>query len=70
MAHLIKLHTAGQNQEILFNLDTLVSAERNGNYTAISTRWGYQNVKETLNEILEESGIVDGSVKVSPGNPG
>lgn len=51
-------------------MDTLVSAERNGNYTAISTRWGYQNVKETLNEILEESGIVDGSVKVSPGNPG
>ena len=67
MAHLIKLHTAGQNQEIVFNLDTLVSAERNGNYTAISTRWGYQNVKETLNEILDQAGIVEGSVKVGPG---
>ena len=36
MAHLITLHTAGQNQEILFNLDTMVSAEKNDNYTAIN----------------------------------
>ena len=59
MAHLIKLHTAGQNQDILFNLDTIVSAERSqsatGEFTSIQTRWGHQNVKETLEEILEKS---------------
>ena len=55
MAHLITLHTAGQNQEILFNLDTMVSAEKNDNYTAINTRWGYQNVRESLEEIMEKS---------------
>ena len=50
---------AGQNQEILFNLDTIVSAERSqsatGEFTSIQTRWGHQNVKETLEEILEKS---------------
>ena len=71
MAHLIKLHTAGQNQEILFNLDTIVSAERSqsatGEFTSIQTRWGQiftsrynfshssHLVKETLEEILEKS---------------
>ena len=55
MAHLITLHTAGQNQEILFNLDTMVSAEKNENYTAINTRWGYQNVRESLEEIMAKS---------------
>lgn len=55
MAHLITLHTAGQNQEILFNLDTMVSAEKNENYTVINTRWGYQNVRETLGEIMDKS---------------
>jgi len=55
MAHLITLHTAGQNQEILFNLDTMVSAEKNDNHTAINTRWGYQNVRESLEEIMEKS---------------
>ena len=47
MAHLIKLHTAGQNQEILFNLDTIVSAERSqsatGEFTSIQTRWGHMD---------------------------
>ena len=55
MAHLITLHTAGQNQEILFTLDTMVSAEKNENYTVINTRWGYQNVRETLEEIMDKS---------------
>lgn len=55
MAHLIELHTAGQNQKILFNLDTMVSAERNGDFTAINTRWGYQNVKESLEEIKDKA---------------
>ena len=55
MAHLITLHTAGQNQEMLFNLDTMVSAERVQNYTAICTRWNTQAVVETLEEILEQA---------------
>ncbi len=54
MAHFIKLHTAGQNQDILFNLDTVVSIEpygsKNQNST-ILTRWSHQNVKESLDEI-------------------
>ena len=53
MAHLIKLHTAGKGEVIVFNLDTMVSAERNDDFTAIQTRWGYQNVRETLEEIME-----------------
>ena len=59
MAHLIKLHSQRQNQEILFNLDTMVSAEKSksatGELTSIQTKMGYRNVKETLEEILEKS---------------
>ena len=55
MAHLITLHTAGKGEEIVFNLDTMVSAERSYDYTAIQTRWGFQNVRETLEEIMEKS---------------
>ncbi len=57
MAHLIQLTTAGQNQKILFNLDTMVSAERGpqDEYTSINTRWGYQNVKETLEYIMTKA---------------
>ena len=54
MAHFIKLHTAGQNQEILFNLDTVVSIEPYGQdnqSSTILTRWSHQNVKESLDEI-------------------
>ena len=54
MAHFIKLHTEGQNQEILFNLDTVVSIEPYGNEnqnSTILTRWSHQNVKESLDEI-------------------
>ena len=53
MAHLITLHTSGKGEEIVFNLDTMVSAERNDDFTAIQTRWGYQNVRETLEEIMD-----------------
>lgn len=51
MAHFIKLHTAGQKQPILFNLDTVVSIEPYGEYSTICTRWNHQNVKESLDEI-------------------
>ena len=33
----------------------MVSAEKNDNHTAINTRWGYQNVRESLEEIMEKS---------------
>ena len=65
MAHFIKLHTAGQNQEILFNLDTMVSAERNGDSTAIQTRWGFQNVKESLETIMEKADYVSTKEKAA-----
>ena len=57
MAHLIELTTAGQSQKILFNLETMVSAERGpqDEYTSINTRWGYQNVKETLEYIMTKA---------------
>ena len=68
MAHLIQLTTAGQNQKILFNLDTMVSAERapGDDYTAINTGWGYQNVKETLDDILShaESTKIEGQTLI------
>ena len=51
MAHFIKLHTAVQNQEILINLDTVVSIEPYGEHSTIMTRWSHQNVKESLDEI-------------------
>ena len=69
MAHLIELTTAGQSQKILFNLDTMVSAERGPGdaYTAINTRWGYQNVKETLEEIMSQANHED-NIKVGTGD--
>ena len=59
MAHLITLPNAETREEILFNLDTVVSIEsdgrdgvtgRGGN-TIITTRWGRTMVKDTLTEI-------------------
>ena len=51
MAHFVKLHTAGMNHQILFNLDTVVSIEPMGDNSTIVTRWSHQNVKESLDEI-------------------
>jgi len=51
MAHLITV-TDLNEQEILFNLDTVVSMERGqNNQTIITTRWGRTEIKETLKEI-------------------
>jgi len=51
MAHLITV-TDLNEQEILFNLDTVVSMERGqNNQTIITTRWGRTDIKETLKEI-------------------
>jgi len=62
MAHFVKLHTAGMNQEILFNLDTVVSIEPMGNNSTIVTRWSHQNVKESLDEIQRLSTQRQGEV--------
>jgi hypothetical protein len=51
MAHLITV-TDLNEQELLFNLDTVVSMERgsNGN-TIVTTRWSRTDIKETLEEV-------------------
>ena len=58
MAHLITLTNSETNENILFNLDTVVSIEsdaRNGvtgrGNTIITTRWGRTMVKDTLAQI-------------------
>jgi len=51
MAHLITLTRAVDGQEMLFNLDTVVSIEKDNNSTIISTRWGSSIVRESLDEI-------------------
>lgn len=59
MAHLITLTNAETREEILFNLDTVVSIESDGRdgvtghggNTIITTRWGRTMVKDTLTEI-------------------
>ena len=51
MAHLITLTGAGDGQEMLFNLDTVVSIENGNNSTIINTRWGNTLVKESLGDI-------------------
>jgi hypothetical protein len=51
MAHLITV-TDLNNQELLFNLDTVVSMERGThNQTIVTTRWSRTDIKETLEEI-------------------
>jgi len=51
MAHLITLTGAIDSQEMLFNLDTVVSIEKGNNSTIINTRWGNTLVKESLGDI-------------------
>ena len=55
MAHLITLTNADSDEEILFNLDTVVSIENSHKNTVITTRWGRQWVKDTLDEIKEKA---------------
>ena len=51
MAHLITLTGLVDNEEMLFNLDTVVSIEKGNNSTIIHTRWGNTLVKESLGDI-------------------
>jgi len=55
MAHLIKLTDYQTNETVLYNLDTVVSIERVKDSTVITTRWGRNQVKESLDFILESS---------------
>ncbi len=53
MAHLITLTGAVDGQEMLFNLDTVVSIEKGPTSTIIATRWGSTMVRESLETIKE-----------------
>jgi hypothetical protein len=60
MAHLITLTNAETNEDMLFNLDTVVSIEsglRDGvtgqGHTMITTRWGRTMVRQSLDKIKE-----------------
>lgn len=55
MAHLIKLTDYQTNETVLYNLDTVVSIERVKDSTVITTRWGRNQVKESLDFILKAS---------------
>ena len=55
MAHLIKLTDYQTKETVLYNLDTVVSIERVKDSTVITTRWGRNQVKESLDYILEAS---------------
>jgi len=55
MAHLIKLTDYQTKETVLYNLDTVVSIERVKDSTVITTRWGRNQVKESLDFILESS---------------
>ncbi len=65
MAHLVMLTDANTNQEILFNLDTVVSIENAVGQTVITTRWGRQQVQESLDYIMSRS--KDDDKKVAAG---
>lgn len=51
MAHLIKLTDHQSNEPVLYNLDTVVSIERIKDFTVITTRWGRNQVVESLEYI-------------------
>ena len=60
MAHFIKLTQSSINGEIvednqiLFNLDTVISVEPVGDKSVIQTRWGRVTVSEDLDSILDK----------------
>jgi len=58
MAHLIVLTNSETREDMLFNLDTVVSIESDGRdgvtgrgHTIITTRWGRTTVNDSLSEI-------------------
>jgi len=65
MAHLITLTRAVDGQEMLFNLDTVVSIEKDNNSTIISTRWGSSIVRESLDAIRKAAATNKG-IDIAP----
>ena len=63
MAHLITLTNAETKEDMLFNLDTVVSIESDGRdgvtgqggNTIITTRWGRTTVKDSLDQIKDKA---------------
>jgi hypothetical protein len=55
MAHLITVTNADTKEDLLFNLDTVVSIEEGSHNTVITTRWGRTMVKDSLQDILEKA---------------
>ena len=62
MAHLITLTNAETREDMLFNLDTVVSIESDGRdgvtgqgNTIITTRCGRTTVKDSLNQIKDKA---------------
>ena len=55
MAHLITLTNSDTREDMLFNLDTVVSIEKGTQSTIITTRWGRTLVKDSLEEIQEKA---------------
>ena len=55
MAHLITVTNSDTKEDILFNLDTVVSIEQGNHNTVITTRWGRTMVKDSLEDILEKA---------------
>jgi hypothetical protein len=58
MAHLITVTNADTKEDLLFNLDTVVSIEEGNHNTVITTRWGRTMVKDTLKDILEKANSI------------
>tara|TARA_B100000214_G_scaffold248417_1_gene182478 strand:- start:506 stop:712 length:207 start_codon:yes stop_codon:yes gene_type:complete len=54
MAHLIRLTDYQTGEKVLYNLDTVVSIERVKDATVITTRWGRNQVVESL-EYIEQA---------------
>ncbi len=65
MAHLITLTGAVDGQEMLFNLDTVVSIEKDNNSTIISTRWGSSIVRESL-DAIRKAAATNKEIDIAP----
>lgn len=65
MAHLIKLTDHQSNEPVLYNLDTVVSIERIKDFTVITTRWGRNQVVESL-EYIQSTANGSDVIEVAP----
>ena len=65
MAHLITLTGAVDGQEMLFNLDTVVSIEKGPTSTIIATRWGSSIVRESL-DAIRKAAATNKEIDIAP----